>query len=76
MFKIKLSQKARSTYENLQPRDRKKIDRGLSIISESPLYYSGHITPLKGSLKGKFRYKERSGWRIIYQIDQKIQDNV
>ncbi len=70
MYNVNLSESAESIYNNLEGKDLKKVNKGLSLIERSPLYYPGKIIPLKNLLKGKFRCKE-DRWRIIYTIDDR-----
>lgn len=69
MYHVILSKSAQRVYENLDKVQLKKIHKGLCLIEQSPLYYSGKIIPLTSPLKGKYRCKEGK-WRIIYTIDE------
>ena len=68
MYNVFLSVSARSVYDSLKGQDLKKVNKGLCLIEQSPLYYPGKIIPLKESLRGKYRCKEGK-WRIIYSIN-------
>jgi len=72
-YRLKLTKPAQDAYVALQDADLKKINRALERIKNEPHYVPGHITPLKGKLKGQHRYKERSGWRVIYLISDEEQ---
>lgn len=69
MYQVRLSEEARRAYGNLQTSDLKKVNRGLEIIEQAPIYFPGHIIPLKGPLSGKYRCTV-SDWRIIYTLSR------
>ena len=69
MYKVKVSARARSYYKRQPPRMKRRINKGVDALKESPL--SGpHIKPLHGKLKGHRRY-EVGGIRIVYKVDTK-----
>lgn len=69
MPEIRLSASAAIEYGRLNSRDQKKVNRALSMIERSPLYYPGHIVPLKPPLAGLYRCRVGE-WRIIYGLDK------
>lgn len=73
MYNIFLSHSANSAYENLFEANRRKIYKSLMNIKENPFYFQGNIVKLKGSLKGKYRYKIGK-WRIIYSIKKEAKE--
>lgn len=69
MYPVRLSEEAQRAYNSLQTSDLKKVNRGLGIIEQAPIYFPGHIIPLKGVLSGKYRCAV-SDWRIIYTFSR------
>lgn len=66
MYQIKLSKKAAKNFEMLaksQPKMAKAVVIALDDIKQNP----GSGTPLRGELKGLFKYRVGS-YRIIYRI--------
>jgi len=73
MYRVRLSQGAAETYDGLQDRDRRKVNRGIDLIGVEPFYAPGKIIPLSGVLKGKHRCKIPP-WRIIYEINRRARE--
>lgn len=69
MYQVRLSEEAQKAYGSLQTSDLKKVNRGLEIIEQAPIYFPGHIIPLKAPLSGKYRCTV-SDWKIVYTLSK------
>lgn len=67
MYEILLSHEAEKQYDRLPPEIKRKINKCIDGLSDSPL--SGpNIKKLHGELEGKLRCRAGS-YRIIYAVD-------
>lgn len=68
MYKVKLSDTARKTYERVTRKVAERLDRGFKILEENPFDFSKHdIKKLHGRLEGLLRLRQGK-LRIVYRV--------
>ncbi|MEO0519254.1 MAG: type II toxin-antitoxin system RelE/ParE family toxin [Cyanobacteria bacterium P01_A01_bin.116] len=66
-YEVKLTKKALNFYQKSDVALVKKIDRCLEVLEKTPFNHA-NIKPLKGKLKGRYRYR-LGQYRIIYRVN-------
>lgn len=67
VYRIDFTDEARKNIDSLSDKDRKKIQRAVDRILESPHYIPGKTIKLTGRWKGYYRYKSPP-FRIFYRV--------
>lgn len=67
MYRVVLSDSARRFYENADANLQRRLDRCFQVLATSPRSHP-NIKPLKGKLKGYYRYRV-GAYRVIYRIE-------
>jgi mRNA interferase RelE/StbE len=67
MYEVFLSREALRTYHKAARPLLRKLNRCIENLAADP-YSHPNIKPLKGVLRGRFRYRV-GDWRVVYQVD-------
>ena len=70
MYRVNLSNEAKTFFENAIAKLQKRLDRCFEQLKVNP-YVHPNIKPLKGKFAGYYRYR-LGNYRIIYQVDERI----
>lgn len=66
-YRVVLTDKARRFYESASAALQRKLDRCFDVLAQSPREHP-NIKPLRGPLKGRYRYR-LGDYRVVYRID-------
>ena len=72
MYKVKLSDTAKKTYEHVTHKVAEQLDRCFKVLEENPFDYQQHnIKKLHGRLEGLLRLRQGK-LRIVYRVDTEL----
>jgi len=68
MYKVIFHKRAKSFYDRLPKRQKKRLNKAIDKLEDNPLY-GKDIKKLKGDLQGKYRLKV-GPFRIVYLVNK------